>query len=84
MTERSLTLELESALETLSKAVFSQPIDKTADAKISVRPLLLRGERMFQAEIRRGAQAFHENLSAEVWSNAAGRTGTGATARPCW
>ena len=66
MTERSLTLELESALETLSKAVFSQPIDKTADAKISVRPLLLRGERMFQAEIRRGAQAFHENLSAEA------------------
>lgn len=43
MTERSLTLELESALESLSKAVFSQPIDKTADAKISVRPLLLRG-----------------------------------------
>ena len=66
MTERSLTLELESALESLSKAVFSQPIDKTADAKISVRPLLLRGERMYQAEIRRGAQAFHENLSGEA------------------
>ena len=66
MTERSLTLELESALESLSKAVFSQPIDKTADAKISVRPLLLRGERMYQAEIRRGAQAFHENLSGDA------------------
>jgi len=66
MTERSLTLELESALESLSKAVFSQPIDKTADAKISVRPLLLRGERMYQAEIRRGSQAFHENLSGEA------------------
>lgn len=65
MAERSLTLELESALPTLSKAVFSQPIDKTADQKLTVRPLTLRGERRYQVERQRGAQAFHENLDSE-------------------
>jgi len=66
MAERSLSLELEAVLPTLSKAVFSQPIDKTLDAKLSVRPFLLRGERLFQLERQRGAQVFHENLSGEA------------------
>ncbi len=65
MAERSLSLELEAALPELSKAVFSQPLDKTADSRLSVRPLTLRGERVFQVERQRGAQAFHENLSGE-------------------
>ena len=64
MAERSLSLELEAALGTLTKAVFSQPLDRTADAKLSVRPLTLRGERLFQLERQRGAQVFHENLDA--------------------
>ena len=66
MTERSLSLELEAALDALSKAVFSQPLDKTADGKLSVRPIRLRGERLFQLERQRGAQVFHENLSGEA------------------
>lgn len=66
MAERSISLALEAALETLSKAVFSQPLDSTADAKLSIRPLRLRGERVFQLERQRGAQVFHENLSAEA------------------
>ena len=65
MAERNLSLELESALPTLTKAVFSQPIDKTADARLTVRPLTLRGERRYQVERQRGAQAFHENLDGE-------------------
>ena len=65
MAERDLALELEAALGTLSKAVLSQPLDKTADAKLSVRPLTLRGERLFQLERQRGAQVFHENLRGE-------------------
>ena len=65
MAERSLSLELEAALDTLSKAVFSQPLDKTADSKLTVRPLSLRGERAFQVERQRGAQVFHENLNGE-------------------
>ena len=65
MAERSLSLELESALPAFTKAVFSQPIDKTADARLTVRPLTLRGERRYQVERQRGAQAFHENLDGE-------------------
>ena len=65
MAERSLTLELEAALPALSKAVFSQPLDPAADSRLSVRPLTLRGERRFQVERQRGAQAFHENLDGE-------------------
>ena len=65
MAERNLSLELESALPALTKAVFSQPIDKTADARLTVRPLTLRGERRYQVERQRGAQAFHENLDGE-------------------
>lgn len=66
MAERSLSLELEAALDTLTKAVLSQPLDKTDDQKLSIRPLTLRGERVFQLERQRGAQVFHENLSAEA------------------
>ena len=66
MKERNLTTELSAALDTLSKAVLSQPIDKTADAKISLRPLLLRGERCYQLERFRGGKAFHQNLDREA------------------
>ena len=66
MREKNLTSELSAALDTLSKAVFSQPLDKSADAKLSVRPLLHRGRRIFQLERQRGAQAFHRNLEAEA------------------
>ena len=44
----------------------SQPIDRTADSRLTVRPLKLRGERLFQVERQRGAQAFHENLNEEA------------------
>ncbi len=38
--------------------------DRASDVpvKVTVRPLLLRGERCWQFESRRGAQAFHENV----------------------
>ena len=66
MAERDLALELEAALGTLTRAVISQPLDRTADPKLSVRPLMLRGERVFQLERQRGAQVFHENLGADA------------------
>ena len=66
MKEKNLTNELSAALDTLSKAVFSQPLDKSADGKISVRPLQHKGRRIFQAEIQRGAQAFHQNLEGDA------------------
>ena len=40
-----LCADLEAALPTLGKAVFSQPVDALADAKVIIRPVALRGER---------------------------------------
>ncbi len=63
MRERNLTAELSAALESLSRAVLSQPLDAAADVKVTVRPLLLRGERRYQLERQRNNKAYHENLS---------------------
>ena len=59
-----LRQELEAALESLSKAVLSQPIDKTGPSKVSIRPMRSRDGRAFQVETIRGTQAFHQNLNA--------------------
>ena len=60
-----LTEDLALGLEKLSRLVLSQPIDKTAEPKISVRPVTLRGRRLYQVERFRDNKAFHENLEGE-------------------
>ena len=60
-----LRQELESVLPELVKAVFSQPADSTSDAKITVRPVMLKGRTVYQAERFRGNKAYHENLDEE-------------------
>ena len=40
--------EINAALPTLSKLVFSQPVDKSEDAKVSVRPVLIKGGVFFR------------------------------------
>ena len=60
-----LCADLEAALPTLDKAVFSQPTDTLADTKVTVRPVALRGERRYQLESFRGGKAYHRNLTAE-------------------
>ena len=45
-------------------AVLSNPRKKDGTEKIKVRPLLKKGELLFQVESFRGKQAFHENLLA--------------------
>ena len=57
-----LSSDLAAGLDTLTKLVLSQPLDKTAEAKITVRPLFLRGQRLYQVERFRDNKAFHENL----------------------
>ena len=57
--------EISAALPTLSKLVFSQPVDKSDDAKVSVRPVLLKGGLFFQTERVRDNKASHRNLSDE-------------------
>ena len=60
-----LLTDFEAALPALSKAVFSQPIDKTADQKVILRPVMLRGELRYQLERFRDNKAFHRNATAE-------------------
>ena len=60
-----LSVLLTDALPTLRKAVLSQPTDKAADEKITLRPLLMKGKTVYQAERFRGGKAYHDNLSAE-------------------
>ena len=61
-----LTEELAAALDSLTRLVFSQPIDKTAEPRISIRPVTLRGRRLYQVERFRDNKAFHENLEGEA------------------
>ena len=60
-----LLTDFEAALPALSKAVFSQPIDKTDYIKVSIRPVMLRGALYYQLEAFRDNKAFHRNLSGE-------------------
>ncbi len=60
-----ITQELAVALPTLSKAVFSQPTDKTSAQKIELRPLILKGEQVYQAERFENNKAYHENLKED-------------------
>ena len=60
-----LITDFEDSLPTLSKAVFSQPIDKTDYTKVSIRPVQLRGQLQYQLERFRDNKAFHQNVSGE-------------------
>ena len=58
-----ITQELAAALPTLTKAVFSQPVNEAVPPKVELRPLLLKGERHYQAERFENNKAFHQNLT---------------------
>lgn len=60
-----LLTDFEAALASLSKAVFSQPIDKTDDQKVNIRPVMLKGTLCYQLERFRDNKAFHRNVSAD-------------------
>ena len=46
----------------LQNAVFSNPIDKEKGSKITVHPILLKGEAVYQRTNFIGTKVFHENL----------------------
>ena len=60
-----LKMELAAALPQLAKAVFSQPTDGAEYQKLTLRPVALKGKRLFQAEGIRNNKAFHRNLTEE-------------------
>ena len=49
--------------ESLLRIVISNPTDRQGVSKVKVRPLLLKGSLVFQAEELMGNQAFHKNYS---------------------
>ena len=61
----TISQDVLSALPELVKAVFSQPADKAADSKITVRPLRIKGRIVYQAERFRDNRAYHENMDEE-------------------
>ena len=69
-----LITDFESALPTLSKAVFSQPIDKTDYTKVSIRPVMLRGQLQYQLERFQDNKAYHQNVSGEELLKIAAKT----------
>lgn len=46
----------------LYDVILSNPSDKEGITKVKIRPLMLKGELVFQAEEFKGKQAFHKNL----------------------
>lgn len=60
-----LKIELAAALPRLQKAVFSQPCEGAEYQKIALRPVLIRGSRLFQLECFRDSKVFHRNLAEE-------------------
>ena len=61
-----LTQALADALPGLAKAVFSQPVGKGGIRKIEIRPLLLKGERRWQAERFENNKAYHQNFTDDA------------------
>lgn len=49
----------------LEQLILSSPRKGREERKVCLRPVLLKGQLKFQAEIFRGVQAFHENMSRE-------------------
>lgn len=49
----------------LGQIILSNSQDKEYAAKIKIRPVLIKGELLFQETLYRGTQVFHENFSAE-------------------
>lgn len=54
----------ENLNEEFLSAILSNPRDRKEGAKVRVRPLMTRKGSMFQLELLRNNQAFHENLGA--------------------
>lgn len=62
----ALVQEIELALDTLTKLVFSQPTDADIAAKITVRPILVKGNTVYQLERFQSNKAYHTNCSSEL------------------
>ncbi len=55
--------DLAARLDTLTKAVLSQPLARTGYSKVTVRPVTLRGKGFFQLEYQQGQKVTHRNVT---------------------
>lgn len=51
--------------ESLERILLSNPVDRDVISKSRLRPLMMKGELVFQAEEQVGKQAFHRNMDRE-------------------
>lgn len=70
MTELNEQARLRQILEfcldkDLERILLTNPVDASTFSKTKIRPLLLKGELIFQAEEQQGKQAFHKNLNID-------------------
>ena len=59
----SIVSDLAERLDTLTKAVLSEPVTRIANTKVTVRPVTLKGKAFFQLEYQHGAQVSHRNVA---------------------
>ena len=55
--------DLAARLDTLTKAVLSQPLARIGCSKVTIRPLTLRGKPFFQLEYQQGQKVAHHNVT---------------------
>lgn len=61
--------ELTQKHEVILQAILSNPREKEKGSKIKIRPMMLKGTMLYQAESFIGTKAFHENLQEERLSS---------------
>ena len=64
--------------ESLERILMSNPTDSGKISRSRIRPLLMKGRLVFQAEEQAGKQAFHRNLDRDeaadyVWTDPSAR-----------
>ena len=55
--------DLTAQLDTLTKAVLSQPLARIGCSRVTIRPLSLRGKAFFQLEYQQGQKVTHRNVT---------------------
>ena len=55
--------DLAERLDTLTKAVLSEPVTRIANTKVTIRPVTLKGKAFFQLEYQHGTQVSHRNVA---------------------
>ena len=55
--------DLTARLDTLTKAVLSQPLARIGCSRVTIRPLSLRGKAFFQLEYQQGQKVTHRNVT---------------------